>query len=81
MMSLLGLSQKFEYLNVTPPAPPPQAYYSDLLSQLRVGPPLFLVVRGLNVTPESHDINNVCSVSGCSTNSLLNQVCVGGIRL
>ena len=30
-----------------------QAYYGDVLSELRVGPPLMLVVRGLNVTGEA----------------------------
>ncbi len=48
-----------------------QAYYSDVLSLLRVGPPVMFVVRDLNV---SSDAGAVCSVAGCDSDSLLNQV-------
>jgi Niemann-Pick C1 protein len=48
-----------------------QAYYSQLLSSLRVGPPLFFVVEDLQL---SSDVNKVCSVSGCSPDSMLSQV-------
>ena len=42
---------------------------------LRVGPPVYLVVEGLNLSRAAPDINNVCSVSGCDDNSLVNQAC------
>ena len=64
------------------PAPPPQhhtgiapdvapssplQYYEDVFASLRVGLPLMLVVRGLNVSEASPDVNRTCS-----------GVCVGG---
>ena len=58
-------------LNPKPSPPPP---CRDVLRDLRVGPPLLLVVNNLNVSREAPDINRVCSVSGCDPNSLLNQV-------
>jgi hypothetical protein len=48
-----------------------QQYYRQLLCSLRVGPPLFFVVEGLDV---SRDVDKVCSVSGCSPESMLSQV-------
>lgn len=46
----------------------------DALGQLRVGPPLFLVVRGLNLSTASPDVAHVCGISGCHPNSLVNRV-------
>lgn len=51
-----------------------QRYYSDVMSSLRVGPPLMLVVRGLNVSSDAPDVAAVCSVAGCRKDSLLSQV-------
>jgi Niemann-Pick C1 protein len=51
-----------------------QNYYRTVMDQLRVGPPLFLVVRGLNMDPAAADINTVCSISGCRKDSLLTRV-------
>lgn len=51
-----------------------QRYYSDVMSELRVGPPALLVVEGLNVSEASHGVSAVCSVAGCDKDSLLNQV-------
>eukprot|EP00899_Mesostigma_viride_P026866 jgi/Mesvir1/7364/Mv19167-RA.1 len=48
-----------------------QNYFKTISSQLRVGPPLFLMVSRLNVTT---DVNKVCSVGGCGPHSLLNEV-------
>lgn len=41
---------------------------------MRVGPPVMLVVRDLNLNDGSASINKVCSVSGCDPDSLLNKV-------
>ena len=59
--------------------------FRDVLRDLRVGPPLLVMVNNLNISRDAPDINRVCSVSGCDTNSLLNQVrwgpqCIGNIR-
>ena len=51
-----------------------QPYYKDVYGYLRVGPPLLLVVKDLNMSRKSKDINAVCSIAGCRDNSLLNQV-------
>ena len=51
-----------------------QAYFSDVTSTLRVGPPLFLVVRDLNLSTASPDVDRVCSVVRCDDDSLVNQV-------
>eukprot|EP00887_Chlorella_sp_A99_P002624 scaffold6.g2624.t1 len=51
-----------------------QQYYRDVLDCLRVGPPLMLVVRNLNVSEAAPDVNRTCSVSGCDPDSLLNRV-------
>ena len=51
-----------------------QPYYGDVFQLLRVGPPLLLVVRGLNVSRGSPDVDAVCSTAGCRDDSLLNRV-------
>lgn len=51
-----------------------QPYYADVFELLRVGPPLLLVVRGLNVSRAAPDVNAVCSTAGCRDDSLLNRV-------
>jgi hypothetical protein len=56
------------------PCPVSQCACRDLASSIRVGPPLFFVVRDLNVSVSSPDVASVCAISGCAPNSLLNQV-------
>ena len=51
-----------------------QAYFGDVTGVLRVGPPLFLVVRDLNLSTAAPDVDRVCSVAGCDDGSLVNQV-------
>eukprot|EP00798_Chlamydomonas_sp_ICE-L_P025323 gene25324-10978_t len=72
---LLWLYQRTERLNA--------AHYgrqrngrvvSDVLDVLRVGPPLMVVVNGIDISHTSHDVNLVCSVAGCDENSLLSQI-------
>ncbi|GFR48082.1 hypothetical protein Agub_g9921, partial [Astrephomene gubernaculifera] len=51
-----------------------QRYYRDLLQQLRVGPPLLLVVRDLDLRPEAGQVERLCGVAGCAQDSLANRV-------
>ncbi|KAL6768530.1 SSD3 [Auxenochlorella protothecoides x Auxenochlorella symbiontica] len=52
-----------------------QDYFADVAGLLRVGPPLILVVEGLDLTQHAHDnVTAICSVSGCDPDSLLNEV-------
>ncbi|KAF6262418.1 multidrug efflux transporter AcrB transmembrane domain-containing protein [Scenedesmus sp. NREL 46B-D3] len=51
-----------------------QQYYRDLFSYLRVGPPLYLVVSGVNVSAAAPDVNKLCSVAGCRQDSLAVRV-------
>lgn len=51
-----------------------QPYYADVFGLLRVGPPLLLIVRGLNVSRAAPDVDAVCSTAGCRDDSLLNRV-------
>ena len=51
-----------------------QHYFQDVYSVLRVGPPLMLVVRNLNISNAAPDVDRVCSIAGCNDTSLLNQV-------
>jgi hypothetical protein len=49
-------------------------YRRDLFSYLRVGPPLYLVVSGVNVSTAAPDVNKLCSVAGCRQDSLAVRV-------
>ncbi|GIL49416.1 hypothetical protein Vafri_5759 [Volvox africanus] len=51
-----------------------QPYFSDIMRYLRVGPPLLLVVRDLDLDPAARQVERVCAVSGCDQDSLLNRV-------
>lgn len=53
-----------------------QKYYKDVMSYLRVGPPLYFVVRNLNLDPtlQDNDVNRVCSVAGCQQDSLMTRI-------
>lgn len=51
-----------------------QPYYKDVYGYLRVGPPLLVVVKDLNMSRHAQDVDAVCSISGCKDDSLLNQV-------
>lgn len=46
-----------------------QTYFQDLSSYLRTGPPLLLVVSNIDMDPAAPDINRICSVAGCDTDS------------
>lgn len=51
-----------------------QGYFSSLSEYLKVGPPLYFVVKDYNYSPESRHTNQLCSISNCDANSLLNEI-------
>ncbi|XP_073112906.1 uncharacterized protein [Elaeis guineensis] len=51
-----------------------QDYFDDLAKYLRVGPPLYFVVKDFNYSLESKQTNKICSISRCDSNSLLNEI-------
>ncbi|PKU80517.1 hypothetical protein MA16_Dca027243 [Dendrobium catenatum] len=51
-----------------------QGYFDDLAHYLRVGPPLYFVVKDFNYSLESNQTNKICSISQCDSNSLLNEI-------
>ncbi|MED6106320.1 NPC intracellular cholesterol transporter 1 [Stylosanthes scabra] len=50
-----------------------QGYFSNISEYLRVGPPLYFVVKDYNYSLESKHTNQLCSISQCDSNSLLNE--------
>ncbi|GLT63217.1 hypothetical protein SLA2020_357960 [Shorea laevis] len=51
-----------------------QGYFNNVSEYLRVGPPLYFVVRDYNYSQESSDTNKLCSINHCDSNSLLNEI-------
>ncbi|XP_019088059.1 PREDICTED: Niemann-Pick C1 protein-like [Camelina sativa] len=51
-----------------------QDYFDSLAEYLRVGPPLYFVVKDYNYSLESNHTNQLCSISKCNSNSLLNEI-------
>ncbi|KAJ4880028.1 Patched family protein [Raphanus sativus] len=51
-----------------------QDYFDSLAEYLRVGPPLYFVVKDYNYSLESRQTNQLCSISQCNSNSLLNEI-------
>ncbi|GLJ40089.1 hypothetical protein SUGI_0820940 [Cryptomeria japonica] len=51
-----------------------QGYFSNISEYLRVGPPVYFVVKNYNYSLESNDTNLLCSISQCESNSLLNEI-------
>ncbi|KAH1062991.1 hypothetical protein GYH30_005774 [Glycine max] len=51
-----------------------QGYFSNISEYLRVGPPLYFVVKDYNYSLESKHTNQLCSISHCDSNSLLNEI-------
>ncbi|XP_065864984.1 uncharacterized protein [Euphorbia lathyris] len=51
-----------------------QGYFSNLTEHLRIGPPLYFVVKNYNYSLESQQTNQLCSISHCDSNSLLNEI-------
>ncbi|OVA00612.1 Sterol-sensing domain [Macleaya cordata] len=51
-----------------------QGYFNNVTEYLRVGPPLYFVVKDYNYSSESRHTNQLCSISQCDSNSLLNEI-------
>jgi len=51
-----------------------QGYFNNISEYLRVGPPLYFVVKNYNYSLESKNTNLLCSISQCESNSLLNEI-------
>ncbi|XP_060676138.1 uncharacterized protein LOC107427228 isoform X2 [Ziziphus jujuba] len=51
-----------------------QGYFNNISDYLRIGPPLYFVVKDYNYSLESRHTNKLCSISQCDSNSLLNEI-------
>ncbi|KAI8028562.1 NPC intracellular cholesterol transporter 1 [Camellia lanceoleosa] len=51
-----------------------QGYFNDVSEYLRIGPPLYFVVKDYNYSSESRHTNQLCSISQCDANSLLSEI-------
>lgn len=51
-----------------------QGYFNNISEHLRVGPPLYFVVKDYNYSSKSRQTNQLCSISKCDSNSLLNEI-------
>ncbi|KAL2512716.1 Patched family protein [Abeliophyllum distichum] len=51
-----------------------QGYFNDVSKYLRIGPPLYFVVKNYNYSSESKQTNQLCSISQCDSDSLLNEI-------
>uniref|UniRef100_A0A1J3K9G7 Niemann-Pick C1 protein n=1 Tax=Noccaea caerulescens TaxID=107243 RepID=A0A1J3K9G7_NOCCA len=51
-----------------------QDYFDSLSKYLRVGPPLYFVVKDYNYSLGSRHTNQLCSISQCNSDSLLNEI-------
>uniref|UniRef100_A0A7N0U220 SSD domain-containing protein n=2 Tax=Kalanchoe fedtschenkoi TaxID=63787 RepID=A0A7N0U220_KALFE len=65
-----GLEQKI----VLPKDSYLQGYFDDLSEYLRIGPPLYFVVKNYNYSSQSRHTNQLCSISQCNPDSLLNEI-------
>lgn len=51
-----------------------QGYFNNVSDYLRIGPPLYFVVKNYNYSSESRHTNQLCSISQCDSGSLLNEI-------
>ncbi|CAJ1973140.1 unnamed protein product [Sphenostylis stenocarpa] len=51
-----------------------QGYFKNVSEYLRIGPPLYFVVKNYNYSSESPHTNQLCSISRCNSDSLLNEI-------
>ncbi|KAJ4702289.1 Niemann-Pick C1 protein-like [Melia azedarach] len=51
-----------------------QGYFNNVSEHLRIGPPLYFVVKNYNYSSESRQTNQLCSISQCDSDSLLNEI-------
>ncbi|CAL1355342.1 unnamed protein product [Linum trigynum] len=57
-----------------------QGYFKNVSEYLRIGPPLYFVVKNYNYSSESTQTNQLCSISQCDSNSLLNEIARESLR-
>ncbi|XP_065847366.1 uncharacterized protein [Euphorbia lathyris] len=65
-----GLEQKI----VLPQDSYLQGYFNNVSEYLRIGPPVYFVVKNYNYSSESRHTNQLCSISKCDSDSLLNEI-------
>ncbi|EFH67498.1 predicted protein [Arabidopsis lyrata subsp. lyrata] len=51
-----------------------QGYFNNISTYLRIGPPLYFVLKNYNYSSESRQTNQLCSINKCDSNSLLNEI-------
>ncbi|XP_019244879.1 PREDICTED: Niemann-Pick C1 protein-like isoform X2 [Nicotiana attenuata] len=51
-----------------------QGYFNNISDYLRIGPPLYFVVKNYNYSSDSRQTNQLCSISQCDSDSLLNEI-------
>ncbi|KAF6148392.1 hypothetical protein GIB67_036607, partial [Kingdonia uniflora] len=51
-----------------------QGYFNNVSEYLRIGPPVYFVVKNYNYSSDSKHTNQLCSISQCDSNSLLNEI-------
>ncbi|KAI4389641.1 hypothetical protein MLD38_001846 [Melastoma candidum] len=51
-----------------------QGYFSNVSEYLRIGPPVYFVVKNYNYSLKSSQTNLLCSINQCDSNSLLNEI-------
>ncbi|KAM3743656.1 hypothetical protein ACB098_07G163400 [Castanea mollissima] len=51
-----------------------QGYFNNVTEHLRIGPPLYFIVKDYNYSLESRHTNQLCSISQCDSVSLLNEI-------
>ncbi|KAL6652221.1 hypothetical protein ACP70R_011146 [Stipagrostis hirtigluma subsp. patula] len=51
-----------------------QGYFDDIAKYMKVGPPLYFVVKDFNYSSASEHTNQICSINQCNSNSLLNEI-------
>ncbi|PWA80102.1 patched family protein [Artemisia annua] len=51
-----------------------QGYFNNVTEYLRIGPPLYFVVKNYNYSTESRQTNQLCSINHCDSDSLLNEI-------
>ncbi|KAK4759848.1 hypothetical protein SAY87_022979 [Trapa incisa] len=51
-----------------------QGYFANVSEYLRIGPPLYFVVKNYNYSAGSSHTDKLCSISNCDSNSLLNEI-------
>lgn len=66
----IGLEQKI----VLPSDSYLQGYFDNITEYLRVGPPVYFVVKDYNYSIGSNQTNKLCSINQCDPNSLLNEI-------